>query len=392
MRSVLALACLVLVPVPASADEMCPGCTGSGTVGCPACAEPFGQIWKGKCAGCQGWYAQNQGRNCTRCNNTGTCQPCGGKGASCMPCKGSGRVPDGTGAAIRADRLKKAKERSASALGKLDFLMGNWKGRGVDPEQKEYSDHSTWEKTLDDWFRCSVSRTTKEGKTSESVGYLLYSFASEEYVYYLFFDRGNALMLKGSEGENGGSFLFPFEGAEGASMRWVLVLDPDAGKIYTGIQQSGDEGWQTTGEDAAERAQEKAQPSKSEPGKGLKNWSGLLGSWEAESKYDGKVDQSQYTVESVLGGNWFRFRGKNGSGEFHGMLTMQGDRFQYLVFRGASGEVMVYTGAAKDERTIEFHPQGQEGIRWAWRIESGRVRGSVEIDGKVVEESEALRK
>jgi len=318
-----------------------------------------------------------------------------------MGCDGSGRVPDGTAGRARERKEREAKEAVAAAMKPLKFTIGAWKGQGVDPEKKKYTTQGSWERALGDWYHLSIDRTTKEGKTTESTGFLTYNRAHESYRYYLFFETGRCSMLSGEAARDGRSLLFPFQGADGRDLRWVMALDPDAKKVATGLQAMTEGEWETISEDVSERvADAPLRLSKTEPAKELENLDFLPGSWEEETRFEGRTEKQEYVFESILNGHWLRCAGKTDSREFVGMLTFLPEQkeYEYIIFH-SDGDITVYSGRAKNGRTIEFTPQGKEGVRWTWKLDpdKGRVKELVEVDDgeggwKVVAESEAVRK
>jgi len=398
-RLLIALACLSFTPVLVSAEELCPGCNGGGYVGCPACAEPFGKIWVGKCKGCQGPFAQSHGR-CTRCNGTGVCQSCRGKGQACMVCKGSGRVPDGTNESIRAGREREAKAKLIAALKPLEYTIGAWKGEGVEGEKKVRSEYS-WERLYGDRYRALISRRTVDGETTESAGILTFNPGQDAYQFYTFYsEEGSSSYMTGRAGKDGRSIVFTAPATDGREVRLTWGLDPDAGRTSTLGEIGSGEEWETFFKLQAERTGDSSLTlSSAEPAGKLKALAGLIGTWDADSKADGKNIKSKFTYTSVLGGHWFLLSETGGTDDAIGMLTWSAESkaWLYALFM-ASGNVTIFTGEGEGDGKLVFTPTNGQKIRWTWELDSDNgtmrtvVEGETENGWKVFGESDARRK
>lgn len=385
-RLLLALACLSLASVDLPAEELCPGCGGGGAVGCPACASPFGTMWVGKCNGCNGYgaWSRTPGR-CNKCGDTGVCQNCHGKGQACMVCKGSGRVPDGTGAAVRERRAKESMEKITAAMKPVEFMAGTWKGEGRRGETEIRSEYS-WERVVDASYLALVERTTVDGETHETAGVLTYNAPEEAYKLYVFNDaEGNCALLSGQGEKDGSNFVFKTPSNDNREIRLKWRLDAESGRGSTTVEVGSGEEWEAVSKSKAERTGDSALKLKrADPAGKMAELSGFVGSWDVESEVGGKQIQSRLSFRSVLGGHWFAMFDSGKGGDAMGMLGYVRDTKKYiLVIFGERGDVGVYNGKSKGKDKVVLIPNANESLRWTWTVdaEAGTLTATMASEG-----------
>lgn len=382
-RLILPLALLLFLALPARADEPCPGCGGGGAVGCPACASPFGLTWLGKCNGCQGYSAWSRpaGR-CNKCGDTGVCQQCGGRGQACMVCRGSGRVPDGTGAAAAERRAKERKAKIGGAMKPLEFMAGRWRGKGTTGDKELTSEYS-WEKVVDDSYLALVERETVEGETTETAAVLTYGVSQEGYLLYVFGAREGGLHFLTGPGD-GRNVTFKTGSSDGREFRMKWILDPDGGRGKTISEVGGGDDWETVGKSTSERTGDSTlQLKRADPAGKMKALAGLVGKWDTTSEANGKTTRSTITWRSVLGGHWFSLYEKGDDGQALAMLGWLPAEENYIfVIFGAGGEVSVYNGKSKRDGQVVFAPSGNDSVRWTWTAGDEEMKAVVEVKGE----------
>lgn len=402
--SVLVAALLLLgAPRPAHAEELCPGCYGSGKVGCGGCTSSGMGAFIGRCSGCQGFFggmSLKPGEKCGRCRGSGVCQSCDGKGAACIVCKGSGRVPNGTAKGLAELRAKEQKEGLAKRLGRLKYLVGRWKGKGEDREKGAYTSEMRWTTALEDSFLRHEERVEyASGSRLEVVSYLTWQEGRGQYRWIVAVQPGRILEFSGTPSADGDSIEWQFPTRQGGLSRITWLVNPDK-KLFDGRDEAFEEGaWkrtggvkfqQTTAEPGDALVESKGAPAEGDEAtnavnEGLKPLRLLVGWWKGEGEGpDGKLS-GESTSRARLGGTVLErdgaFKAADGTvNRERWLLTWDPEQSRYILCAFLTqGRILLFFGArneAGDEVTFDL-----DGPRLVWKLDpkKGRIEWHLDL-------------